>query len=171
VVKAGGPTVKNVSGFDLCRLLVGSRGTLGFIGEVIVRTRPLPQRSQWFFGTTVDPTTVFTKLYKPISVLWDGSTVFALLEGHPADVTEQAAAAGLIECNEPPALPTGSRRNVAPIALGELSGVFVAELGVGIVHHAEPWTPPPAGQREAALMRALKHEFDPAGRLNPDVHV
>ncbi len=29
VVKAGGPTVKNVSGFDLCRLLVGSLGTLG----------------------------------------------------------------------------------------------------------------------------------------------
>jgi len=48
VVKAGGPTVKNVSGFDLCRLLVGSRGTLGFFGEVILRTRPLAQRSQWF---------------------------------------------------------------------------------------------------------------------------
>ena len=30
VVTAGGPTVKNVSGFDLCRLLVGSWGTLGF---------------------------------------------------------------------------------------------------------------------------------------------
>ena len=40
VVKAGGPTVKNVSGFDLCRLLVGSRGTLGFLGDVIMRTRP-----------------------------------------------------------------------------------------------------------------------------------
>ena len=33
VVKAGGATVKNVSGFDLCRLLVGSWGTLGFLGE------------------------------------------------------------------------------------------------------------------------------------------
>src|SRR6185503_4841680 len=51
VVKAGGPTVKNVSGFDLCRLLVGSRGTLGFIGSVILRTRPLAQRSQWFTTT------------------------------------------------------------------------------------------------------------------------
>ena len=40
IVKAGGPTVKNVSGFDVCRLLVGSRGTLGFIGDVILRTRP-----------------------------------------------------------------------------------------------------------------------------------
>ena len=48
VVKAGGPTVKNVSGFDLCRLLVGSRGTLGFLGDVILRTRPLASHSQWF---------------------------------------------------------------------------------------------------------------------------
>ena len=48
VVKAGGPTVKNVSGFDLCRLLVGSQGTLGFLGEVILRTRPRPAASQWF---------------------------------------------------------------------------------------------------------------------------
>src|SRR4029079_5570448 len=37
VVKGGGPTVKNVSGFDICRLLVGSHGTLGFLGEVILR--------------------------------------------------------------------------------------------------------------------------------------
>ena len=33
VVKDGGATVKNVRGFDLCRLLVGSWGTLGFLGE------------------------------------------------------------------------------------------------------------------------------------------
>ena len=50
LVKAGGPTVKNVSGFDLCRLLVGSRGTLGFIGDVILRTRPRARFEQWFRG-------------------------------------------------------------------------------------------------------------------------
>ncbi len=47
VVKAGGPTVKNVTGFDVCRLLVGSRGTLGFLGEVILRTRPVAPASRW----------------------------------------------------------------------------------------------------------------------------
>jgi NAD dependent epimerase/dehydratase family enzyme len=35
VVKAGGPVVKNVTGYDLCRLLVGSVGTLGFLAEVV----------------------------------------------------------------------------------------------------------------------------------------
>ena len=50
VVKAGGPTVKNVSGFDLCRLLVGSLGTLGLIAEVVLRTRPLPAAERWLAG-------------------------------------------------------------------------------------------------------------------------
>ena len=51
------------------------------------------------------------------------------------------------------------------------SGEFVAEIGVGVIHHAQPWTAPPLGEREAALTAAVKHEFDPLGRLNPGIHV
>lgn len=40
---AGGRVVKNVAGFDLVRLLVGSGGTLAFLAEVTVRLYPLPQ--------------------------------------------------------------------------------------------------------------------------------
>src|SRR6185436_6951200 len=80
VVKAGGPTVKNVSGFDLCRLLVGSRGTLGFLGDVILRTRPRARCEQWFCGAAA-PDEVVAALYRPASVLWDGATTWVLLEG------------------------------------------------------------------------------------------
>ncbi len=167
IVKAGGPTVKNVSGFDLCRLLVGSRGTLGFIGDVIVRTRPIASHSQWFSAPATDPHVCFALLYRPVSVLWDGATVWALLEGHATDVNEQAASVGLAPCAGPPALPTGSRRVLAPADIAACTGTFVAEVGVGVVHHADPWAQPIGDSRAAQLAAALKREFDPAGRLNP----
>ena len=167
VVKAGGPTVKNVSGFDLCRLLVGSRGTLGFLGDVIVRTRPIAARSQWFGASATEPYEVFCRLYRPVSVLWDGEAVWALLEGDAADIAEQAASAALQPCEGPPALPTGSRRVVPPADVATLTGTFVAEVGVGVVHHTEPWSPLSVDERAAKLEEALKHEFDPTGRLNP----
>lgn len=43
VARSGGRLVKNVTGFDLHRLHVGARGTLGAILEVSLRLRPLPE--------------------------------------------------------------------------------------------------------------------------------
>jgi glycolate oxidase len=42
VIRTGGKTVKNVVGYDLTQLLVGSEGTLAVITKVIVRLIPLP---------------------------------------------------------------------------------------------------------------------------------
>lgn len=42
VVKGGGKVVKNVAGYDLPKLFVGSYGTLGVIVEATFRLRPLP---------------------------------------------------------------------------------------------------------------------------------
>lgn len=170
VVKAGGPTVKNVSGFDLCRLLVGSHGTLGFLGDVILRTRPRARFQQWF-ATTTDPFSLFTSLHRPTSVLWDGTTTWILLEGDARDVEVAAARHQLDAMSGPPALPTGGRWSVPPSELASLTGSFVAEIGVGVVHHSEP---SPARSVSAAvrdLNRRIKHNFDPAGRLNPGLDV
>lgn len=170
VVQAGGPTVKNVSGFDLCRLLVGARGTLGFIGDVIIRTRPRPAHSQWFVMEADDPFPTFSRLYRPASVLWNGSRLWALLEGHPDDVAAQATGSSLTACDGPPALPSGSRRVVSPADVGSLAGDFVAEVGVGVVHHAEPLPGEhPHEPSVTKLTRRIKAEFDPSGRLNPGV--
>ena len=170
VVKAGGPTVKNVSGFDLCRLLVGSHGTLGFIGDVILRTRPLPAVSQWF-STTNDPWSTFAALYRPVSVLWDGVTTWVLLEGHAQDVREQAALASLREVEGPPTLPTEARWSVPPSQLRALTSTsgFVAEIGVGVVHHTQPAPSRATSPAVMALHQRLKDQFDPTGRLNPGV--
>ncbi len=42
-IKAGGKVVKNVAGYDMCKLLVGSLGTLGIITEVTLRTAPVAE--------------------------------------------------------------------------------------------------------------------------------
>ena len=42
VIRTGGKTVKNVVGYDLTQLLVGSEGTLAIVTEITLRLMPLP---------------------------------------------------------------------------------------------------------------------------------
>jgi hypothetical protein len=42
-IRPGGRVVKNVAGYDLTRLVVGSRGALGVITEAALRVKPLPE--------------------------------------------------------------------------------------------------------------------------------
>ena len=53
----------------------------------------------------------------------------------------QRTSAALEATAGPPPLPTGGRWSIPPAHVTTLRGTFVAEIGVGIVHHADP---PPA---------------------------
>ncbi len=147
VVKAGGPTVKNVSGFDLCRLLVGSLGTLGLFAEVVLRTRPRPATERWLAGEA-DPFALARRLHRPAAVLWDGSTTWVLLDGHPTDVDEQARLTGLDDADGPPALPP-RRWSLRPGALAALPGALPALPGAatsaGLDRGEQPADGPAAG--------------------------
>ncbi|MGI9600366.1 MAG: FAD-binding protein [Acidimicrobiales bacterium] len=172
LVTAGGPTVKNVTGFDLCRLLVGSLGTLGLMGEVILRTKPVPPESRWLRGPVADPFGLAARLLTASSVLWDGEVTWVHLEGHGVDVAADRAGplAELEDTSGPPPLPA-HRWAMTPAALADFdqsaTGAFVAEIGVGTVHAAQP---PPDSSVDPGLRRLneqVKHRFDPTGRLNP----
>jgi len=52
--KSGGRVVKNVAGYDLNKLYVGSFGTLAVITEVILKLRPVPERSATMLVTASD---------------------------------------------------------------------------------------------------------------------
>ena len=172
LVTGGGPTVKNVSGFDLPRLMTGALGTLGLLAEVILRTDPIPAVSQWFEVGDADPTAVRAALLRPSCILWDGRSVRVLLEGHAPDVAAQrstlARLGAVSECDGPFALPA-HRWSLTPSEASSLDDHegFIASIGVGTAwrHHPQPLRPVLASVR--TISERLKHNFDPTGRLNP----
>jgi len=174
VVTGGGPTVKNVTGFDLPRLMVGSLGTLGLLAEVILRTNPIPGCTRWLKSDTIDPFGVSDVALRPSAVLWDGVTTWVELEDHPAAVdAEQArlSASGDFDVVDgPPALPD-HRWSLQPSALRDNKqfgeGPWVASIGTGSVWASAPQSavqPDPVVQ---TLSARIKEQFDRGGRLNP----
>lgn len=53
-VRLGGRTIKDVTGYDLKRLFIGSEGTLGIVTEATLRLRPEPPPSQTMVATFGD---------------------------------------------------------------------------------------------------------------------
>jgi glycolate dehydrogenase FAD-binding subunit len=46
IIGAGGKTVKNVSGYDVSKLMIGSLGSLGVLCEMTLRLLPLPEKME-----------------------------------------------------------------------------------------------------------------------------
>jgi hypothetical protein len=181
VIRAGAPLVKNVTGFDLCRLLVGSLGTLALLGEVVLRCRPRTELEEWRMSEQADPFALAGALYRPLAVLWDGVRTWVGLSGYAADVSAQAQTVlgpSFVPVPGPPSRPGPIRASRPPGTLRMLpteAGAgrgWLAEVGVGVVHctaevgarlRSAP-TPAPA---LVGLHREIKARFDPNGRLNP----
>jgi len=174
VIKGGGPTVKNVTGFDLPRLMVGSLGTLGLLAEVILRTNPIPACQRWLRSDDVDPFAVQTATLRQSAVLWNGSTTWVQLEGHqPAVDAEQRRLHAIGTFVEVAAGPStdGHRWSLTPQALRtpapEWGEGWLASVGVGTVWASSPQPPAELDPGVQQLADRVKEQFDPRGRLNP----
>jgi glycolate oxidase FAD binding subunit len=53
--KAGGKVVKNVTGYDLCKLMAGSYGTLAVLEEVTIKVLPRPETTETLLFLDVEP--------------------------------------------------------------------------------------------------------------------
>jgi glycolate oxidase FAD binding subunit len=165
VVRAGGRVVKNVAGFDLTRLVVGSFGALGILTEVTVRLRSRPR---------ID----VTWLLSPKSGLRDASAVESLRKGEfvpwACEPVEERFAKSL-------GLPAGS---IVVRFGGNQPFIDAVRSSLGAtfnVSDADPsvWTrlraldPYPRSSGTNALAGSIagrvKSRFDPAGILNPGV--
>jgi glycolate dehydrogenase FAD-binding subunit len=190
LVRGGGPTVKNVTGYDLPRLLVGSLGTIGVLVQVILRCQPRPVASLWC--TASNPFDVRRRAYRPSCIAWDGDRAHVLLEGRPGEVEDELRRIreiGPVDTDTPPpAWPDGSHRGrisvrpatVAAVgaALGALEGVrWLAEVGVGTIHVATDDSAALARARECAeqqggwLLREAGDGIDGFGRALPNLEL
>lgn len=97
VGRAGGHVIKNVAGYDLTRLAVGSLGTLGLVAEVVLRVHPLPPATVVVriaatsaAAAWASTRAVLDTATEPTAIDWDGDAVWVRLEGRPGAVDARA---------------------------------------------------------------------------------
>jgi glycolate oxidase FAD binding subunit len=183
VANAGGKVVKNVAGYDLGKLVCGSRGTLALIVRASLRLHPVPASARTLVVETADTPAVVRALVRSqlqasaLDVLHPGR-VAVLFEGSERGVDAQLEAArGLVggleagpavwdEARERQRRARG-RLRFDPGRLGEtLAGLDEAVVrpaaGVAYVpQELESDLPEPVRRLNAAV----KQRFDPHGIL------
>ncbi|MGO4886659.1 FAD-binding oxidoreductase [Anaerobacillus sp. MEB173] len=111
IIRTGGRTVKNVTGYDLTKLIVGSEGTLGIITKAILRLIPKPPASETvmvIFNSLVDAGGAISKILSsgilPAKMeLMDQASIIAVENYEPSNLPRDAEAIILIELDGHPA--------------------------------------------------------------------
>jgi glycolate dehydrogenase FAD-binding subunit len=142
VVRGGGRLVKNVTGYDLPRLMTGSLGSLGFIGSVCLKLWPLPPARA--VVEISDPASAYAALFRPTAVLETESGSVAVVEGSSSDVDAHRRlvdAGDEVELPEAIASPVVCSLRVPPrnvaASMARLKELeidrLVAQHGVGVI--------------------------------------
>lgn len=111
VIRTGGRTIKNVTGYDVTKLIVGSEGTLGVITEATVRLHPKPQATKTMmaiFSNIVDAGKAITMILGAGIVpskleIMDNASIVAVEDYEPSGLPIEAGALLLIELDGHPA--------------------------------------------------------------------
>jgi glycolate oxidase FAD binding subunit len=184
IASSGGKVVKNVAGYDLARLVCGSRGRLALIARASFRLHPVPKAAQTLTIESDDAAAVVAALLasqlqpSALDVLHPG-LVLVLLEGSPGAVAAQVAAArGLVGGTEVGADAWEASRARQDDARGRLRfdpgrlAATLAELDEAVVRPAAgvAYTPSDTvsqGDQDGvrALFERIRHRFDPNGVL------
>jgi glycolate oxidase FAD binding subunit len=98
VVKNGGRVMKNVTGYDLVRLLAGSHGTLGVVTSVSFKLLPIPGTAATLVLRSLDDAraveAMALALGSPFEVSgaahWPGEGTFLRIEGFAASIAYRA---------------------------------------------------------------------------------
>ncbi|MFC5711979.1 FAD-binding oxidoreductase [Thalassorhabdus alkalitolerans] len=110
IVRVGGKTVKNVTGFDLTRLITGSEGLLGIVTEATLRLIPKPKDRKTMMATFHNPvdcgraiTKILSKGILPAAMeLMDNACIRAVEHFEPSGLPVNAGALLILEVDGHP---------------------------------------------------------------------
>jgi glycolate oxidase FAD binding subunit len=183
VTSAGGKVVKNVAGYDLARLVCGSRGRLALIARASFRLHPLPRAARTLVVVTDDPAAAVSALRRSqlepsaLDVLQPGR-VAVLFEGAERAVEAQLAGARALVGGEESGsevwvearLRQGAARGRVRFDPGRLADALAGlpeavvrpSSGVAYVPHETEARLPEGVDR---LVEAIRLQLDPRGVL------
>lgn len=90
IFKAGGKVVKNVTGYDLCKLLAGSYGTLAALEEVTIKVLPRPETEATVLLAGLAPDTATRLMAAALGSPHDVSGAAYLPKGYASEVSPQS---------------------------------------------------------------------------------
>ena len=90
IFKSGGRVVKNVTGYDLCKVMAGSWGTLAALAEVTIKVLPRPETEETMMVLGLDDRTAVTAMSAAMGSAAEVSGAAHL----PGKVAQQALAGG-----------------------------------------------------------------------------
>lgn len=190
VISPGGKVVKNVAGYDLAKLFIGGRGTLGIAVQATFKLRPVPaaevfvqktcksrEEAQATIEAVLDSelTPIVFDLYR------EGTSPVVVLgfAGTKPEVEWQLQKANALAVEEPSSLSHDTRFWSIPSGVAKISILpsrvveavaglketpYLARVGNGIVYHrGAPSTP--KVDLPLHLFERLKREFDPKNIL------
>ncbi|GEN33965.1 glycolate oxidase subunit GlcD [Aneurinibacillus danicus] len=145
IIKTGGRTVKNVTGYDLTKLIVGSEGTLGIITKAVLRLLPKPPASETVmavFDSLIDAGSAISKILSagilPSKMeLMDQASIIAVENYEPLGLPVDAEAIILIELDGHPAAVKDEVQQVSRLC--KSVGVRDIRIPQNAVEKAEIW--------------------------------
>ncbi|MGV3614006.1 MAG: FAD-binding protein [Fimbriimonas sp.] len=143
IVKCGSKAVKNVAGYDVQKLLIGARGTLGVVTEVVLRTFPIKA------------------MPSPRLVTKGELVTFPLLVHRVLRTDFEAALAQYADAVGEPATGTLWANFPMEREPQRFAGDWVLRSACGLRNL------PLADPTQIRLMRRAKDLFDPTHKLNP----